>query len=316
MSTDNKSKYQHFCERETEVPIFARPWYLDAVCQSANEDWDVVLIEKSEKVIASLPFQKKKSGPFSVSTMPFLTKFLGPYLSRDFRSPKQAHKVIKELIESLPTFAFFNQNCFYDLTDWLPFYWKGFQQTTQYSYVLDDLSDLEKVYQNFSPDYRNNKIKKAKESVHIVMDRSIEDYYKVEAMSFERQGMAFPLSLEYLKKYDEAVTLHNARRLFFAVDDQGQIHSVVYLLIDHDRVYYHMAGDNPELRSSGAGILLVWEAIQYTRNELGLNIFDFEGSTIKSIERVRRQFGAQQVPYFNISKYGSKLYQWMRILRK
>ncbi|MFT5167640.1 MAG: hypothetical protein ACI8P3_002878 [Saprospiraceae bacterium] len=316
MSTENKLKYQLFCEQETELPIFARPWYLDAVCQAATEDWDVVLVEKSEKIIASLPYQIKKSGPFSVSTMPFLTKFLGPYLSRNFRSSSQAHKAIKALIEQLPPFAFFNQNCFYDLKDWLPFYWKGFQQTTQYSYIIDDLSDLDKVYNNFSADYRNNKIKKAKETIRVVMDRSIEEYYEVEAMSFKRQGLAFPFSLEYLKNYDKTISAQNARRLFFAIDDKDQIHSVLYLLIDHDRAYYHMAGDNPELRSSGAGILLVWEAIQYTKNERGLNLFDFEGSTIKTIERVRRQFGARQVPYFNISKYGSKLYQWMRILRE
>ena len=77
-----------------------------------------------------------------------------------------------------------------------------------------------------------------------------------------------------------------------------------------------MAGDDPELRNSGAGVLLVWEAIQYTKNELGLNIFDFEGSIIKPIERVRRQFGTKQIPYFNISKYNSKLYWWIQQLKK
>lgn len=311
----NKSKYIQFCNQEKNICIFSKPWYLDAVCQSASESWEVVLVEKGNRVIAALPYLSKKSGPFRVSTMPHLTKFLGPYITKDFRSTKQAHKILKALIEQLPAFALFNQNCFYDLTDWLPFYWQGFQQSTQYSYILNDLSDLEKVYKNFSADYRNNKIKKAKDIVKVVMDKSIEEYFTVETMSFERQKLSFPFSFDYFKKYDAAVQAQNARRLFFAVDEQDRIHSVLYLLIDHDRAYYHLAGDNPELRASGAGILLVWEAIQYTKNELGLNVFDFEGSTIKSIERVRRQFGATQTPYFNLSKYNSKLYQLLRLLR-
>lgn len=312
---DRRLKYQQFCAQEKEISIFARPWYLDAVCQSSSESWDVALVEKAGKVVASLPFIQKKSGPFLVSTMPHLTKFLGPYLSKYFRKPKHAHKLHQQLIEQLPAFAFFNQNCFYDLQDWLPFYWNGFEQTTQYSYLIDDLSDLEKVFANISADYRNNKIKKAKNLVQVVMDRSIEDYYKIETKSFERQGLTFPFSFDYFQRYDKVVAQHNARRLFFAVDEQGQIHSVLYLLIDHDRAYCHMAGDDPTLRNSGAAILLVWEAIQYTKNELGLTIFDFEGSTIKAIERVRRQFGAKQVPYFNISKYGSKVYRLMQLLR-
>lgn len=312
---NNKSKYQVFSAIEKEIPIFARAWYLDAVCQSQNENWDVVLIEKGDKIVATLPYYFKKNGPFQISVMPFLTKFLGPYFSKDFRSQKQRRKLSRQLIDQLPTFAYFNQNCFYDLKDWLPFYWKGFSQTTQYSYLIDDLSDLEKVYQNFSADYRNNKIKKAKETVSIVTDLSIEKYYEVESMSFDRQGLSFQIPLAFMKHYDEIMEAHQCRKMFFAVDKSDQIHSVLYLLIDHDRAYYHMAGDNPELRNSGAGILLVWEAIQYTRNELGLNIFDFEGSTIEAIERVRRQFGARQVPYFNLSKYNSRLYKMIKLLK-
>ncbi len=314
LNMSSKIKYRQFCEREKGIPIFSQAWYLDAVCQADQGQWDVVLVEQAGRVVASLPYVVKQRGPFRISAMPHLTKFLGPYLHPDFRSVKQAHKIIKALIEQLPVFSFFSQNCYYELQDWLPFFWKGFRQTTQYSYLLDDLSDLQSVYNNFSADYRNNKIKKAESLVKVRMDLSPEDYYQVEKMSFERQGLKFPFSLEYFKAYDAALEAQHARRMFFAVDQQGQIHSVLYLLIDSDRTYYHMAGDNPSLRSSGAGILLVWKAIQFTKEVLGLNIFDFEGSTIKSIERVRRQFGASQLPYFNIYKYNSKIYELWKVL--
>ena len=72
-----------------------------------------------------------------------------------------------------------------------------------------------------------------------------------------------------------------------------------------------MAGDDPAYRSSGAAILLVWEAVHFTKKELGLNRFDFLGSMLPSIERVRRQFGAQQVPYFKVCKYHSRVFEWL-----
>jgi hypothetical protein len=75
-----------------------------------------------------------------------------------------------------------------------------------------------------------------------------------------------------------------------------------------------MAGDDPALRHSGAGILLAWEAIRYTHEVLKLPIFDFAGSMILPIERVRRQFGALQKPYFRVQKEWSPLWKMGKIL--
>ena len=63
----------------------------------------------------------------------------------------------------------------------------------------------------------------------------------------------------------------------------------------------------PELRASGAGVLLLWEMIRYSGEVLQLPIFDFLGSMIQPIERVRRQFGAVQQPYFRLRRERSAL---------
>lgn len=76
-----------------------------------------------------------------------------------------------------------------------------------------------------------------------------------------------------------------------------------------------MGGEDPELRNSGAGILLIWEAMKFTFEVLKLNRFDFEGSMLEPVERVRRDFGAIQTPYFAISKSNSKLLKTYRFLQ-
>ena len=98
---------------------------------------------------------------------------------------------------------------------------------------------------------------------------------------------------------------HQSGKLFFATDQEGNIHSVAWLLWDNQSSYYLIAGDDPQLRSSGAGVWLAWQMIRYTIDVLKLPTFDFLGSMIEPIARVRRQFGAEATPYFEISKYPS-----------
>ena len=309
-----KEQYRHFCSKQKDIPIFSQPWHLDAVIQEGA--WDVVLVEKGGKVVASMPYYYKKAGPFQYITLPLLTKTMGPYLLPAFRNSKHEYSLLNQLIDQLPQVAYFDQNMHYDLSNWLPFYWKKYQQTTCYSYTIDPLNNLDQVYSNFCGGYRNNKIKKAQQKVTVHMDRSLEDFYRIKKMSFTRQGLGFPFSFDYFQQYDEVLAAQQARQMFFAVDEKNQIHSVVYLIWDGRSAYYHLAGDDPALRNSGAGILLVWEAIQYTKNVLKLDCFDFEGSMIPSIEKVRRNFGAHPKPYFNIRKYHSKTFQFIHGIKK
>ena len=49
---------------------------------------------------------------------------------------------------------YYNQNFHYSFLNWQPFYWKGYSQTTRYTYVIRDLSDLRTVFSNFSKSKR------------------------------------------------------------------------------------------------------------------------------------------------------------------
>ena len=93
---------------------------------------------------------------------------------------------IQELIDQLPKFSYFSQACSSDLTNWLPFYWKGFKQNTLYTYVLDDLSNLEVVWNGFSGSVRTD-IRKAKKN-HVVIreDADINEFYSLYQSTYKR----------------------------------------------------------------------------------------------------------------------------------
>ena len=53
----NKEKYSEFCQKEKNIPIFSKDWWLDAVCGENN--WDVALVEKGGQIMASMPYYTK-----------------------------------------------------------------------------------------------------------------------------------------------------------------------------------------------------------------------------------------------------------------
>jgi len=313
-----KERYRELCNTEPSIPIFSKNWWLDAAC--GKDNWDVVVFEnKGNDIIAALPYYAIKSRyGFKKIIIPKLTQTMGPWLKYP---PNQKYanrlsfekKVMNALINTLPKFDTFSQNFHYSINNWLPFYWHGFKQTTRYTYVIENLNDLEEVESRFKGNMRN-KIRKAQKLVRIVTDETVDTFYKINKLTFDRQQISIPYSLEFLKRQDKALQEHNARKIFFAVDNNDKVHSALYLIWDSMSSYVHMVGEDPNIRQSGAGIFLILEALRFTSCELRLDRFDFEGSMIESVEEVRRSCGGVQKPYFHITKVNSRLLKLIHLI--
>ncbi|SFP18214.1 GNAT family N-acetyltransferase [Enterovibrio norvegicus] len=312
----NIEKYSALCAKEQSIPIFIRDWWLDSVCGEGN--WDVVLLENKSEIIAALPYNKTKIRSFDAITNPSLSQNHGPWLKeikgKSNKRISTEYKLISELYEKLPNFDYYSANWHYSLKNWLPLRWLGYTQTSYYTYIIEDISDLKRVLDGFTSSYRN-KIKKAMEIVSIHTGLGIEDFYYINKKTFDRQGIDIPYSLAFIKDHDRALSDNKSREIFFAEDKDGNIHSSLYLTWDHDSAYVHMVGEDPDFRNSGAGILLIWEAIQYANKVLGVNRFDFEGSMLPNVERVRRDCGAVPVAYFHIEKYNSKVLKTLKFIK-
>ena len=306
----NRAAYNAFCEK-AQVPIFAQGWFLETGC--IGGEWDVVFDEKKGEIIAALPYFIKKKYGFSYITMPHFVRYMGPLLLPEYQNLKDQHRIYKNLIDQLPKVDSFNQNFEPQVTNWLPFYWEGYGQSTRYTYRLD-ISEPEQVFKQFALDIRRN-IKKAGDQVEITEQGSIEEFYAVHKLTFDRQDKGLPYSLETFKNHIAALQDRGLAKMFFARDDQQRIHAVSCLMQDGDMAYYHLSGGDPALRKSGAGILLVWHIIQYARQVWGVKTFDFEGSMIKNVEQVWHRTSAFQVPYFNVRKHNSRLFSLLGHLR-
>lgn len=285
--------------------IFQQPWWLEAV---APNKWNFIEVSKENQVLASLPYFIEKRKGLTFLTMPKLTQTLGVWLApseaKYSKQLAQQKDLMISLIKQLPPHDYFLQNFHYSVTNWLPFYWQGFNQTTRYTYVIESLVDLDAVWCEFQENIRRE-IRKAKKQLIVCKNLDIEKFLDINSMTFQRQGLKVPYSREFVQRLNIACQKYNAREIFYAKDAKGRIHAAIYIVWDENSAYYLMGGADPELRNSGATSLLIWEAIQFAATVT--QKFDFEGSMIESVERFFRAFGARQVPYFQISRMSRRM---------
>ena len=304
----SKTLYRELCANEDLIPLFSKDWWLDAVV--GIDRWDVALVFRDGKIIASMPYIIKNRFGLQLCTLPELTQYLGPWIkpsqAKYAKMLGQQKDIMTDLIEQLPRFDYFLQNWDYKQTNWLPFYWKGFQQTTNYTYVIDDMSSLDVVWSNFQEKIRTD-IKKSTNRYNLTFldNPSIDDFIRLNKKVYERKNIKSPHSEQTFINLDKACAPRNARKIFIAVDEDGRPHAGVYIVWDKNSAYYLLSGSDSELRNSGATSLCLWEAIRFASTVT--KEFNFEGSMIEPVERFVRGFGAKQKLVFNISKTTSLL---------
>lgn len=292
-----KERYRAWAAATAELPLCFQPWYLDAVTEGGV--WDVALLESNGAVVGVWPYFLKRKFGLPYISMPHFVKWMGPWLPPDpARRLGDAYEIVEKLRLQLPKTFKISIDCHPDFQNWLPLYWAGFRQTTRYTYTLDLSGDYEA---GFNRNMRRN-IKKAEAELAVSTEGAFDEFYRLNRLSFQRQGKEPAYSRTLLERHIHSLQQNQAVQIFFVRDAQARLHSTAALTWDTGRAYYHLSGDDPELRNSGAGILLVKHAMQWAARELRVPVFDFEGSMMPQVEAIRRQFGAGPMPYHRVWK--------------
>lgn len=313
----NKDKFITFCQSNESIPIFMQYWWLDAV---SEDNWDVILMEENNKIIAFLPYFLHKKYCFKSIIPPHLTPIGGVWLSYEqgmHQTSRYTHEIkvmdyIAKEIDKLKI-DFFSQKFNHKITNWLGFYWNGFKQTTYYTYRVLGLENIEKVYSCFHQKTKKT-IRLAQEELIITEDISLEEFYRINSLTFQRQKLKVPYSESFFIRLASICKEKNACKLLSAKDKLGNIHAVLMIVFNENTCYSIVSGADSNLRSSGATTLLNWHAIKFA-HENGMKEYDFTGSMIEPIEKFFRHFGSIQTPYFLIEKNYSKLYTFLRSLK-
>lgn len=249
--------------------------------------------------------------------MPKLTRGWGvimrPLDGKTVSAAARETKILRTFALHLSQYRLFFQAFHPNLSNWLPFYWSGFRQTTRFTYVLHDLTDLDRVWHGISESARGQ-VKRAEKAGFSVVPCSIEEVYKCESQSYLRQKLKPSHTESFLKGLYDCAKEKDSAACFAVVDRDGAVHSARLLVWDKNQGYNLVTGADTRLRGSGANSLGVWSAIQFVAQRS--SAFDFVGSIVEGIARFNRNFGADQVPYNYVIKVPTLAQACLQLARK
>jgi lipid II:glycine glycyltransferase (peptidoglycan interpeptide bridge formation enzyme) len=281
--------------------VFEQPWWLDIV---ANGKWHEVIVEENGKVVARMPYVFYKKWWGRTIEMPRLTQTSGPWIKeceikRGNENLSYQKELIFKLLEQIPKCKYFKIRIDSARTYVMPFIWKGYSVKSLFSYRIQDLSNVDKIYENFNRTVKKN-IKSAEKKVMINENVDVNILLNLLEKTFNAQGRHSPISKDLIRDVVSISEKNNSGKMFTAIDDKGNVHACSYFVFDKNVFYYLISGSDKKFRSSGAQTLILWEAIKYASTVS--RTFDFEGSMIEGIEKFFRQFGGTPVCYYEVKK--------------
>lgn len=305
LAKDEYDKWDEFVKDSPQGTVFHESWWLE---QNKNHRIFGCYDNEGQIIAGFVCYEKKLYG---------LIKSLGSYEVGVYQgvlySPTSGKYITILSRNRQMSYAMANtikENCMtahlsmspYEMKDIMSFIWEGFTTKVNYTYIIN-LEDIENVWNEMDPDCRNSIRKAVKDGIYVDSSDKLDQTLKLAQMTFQRQDQELDAN-SWIRKspiYHKVAKLHSRCRSFTAKSKSGEPIASVYIIWDNKRSYYVMGGYNHKNAHHGASSLAIWNAIEYTKNSLGLNEFDFEGTSLSTIEPFFRQFGARLVPYYAVS---------------
>ncbi len=286
-----------FVDQSPQGDMFCYSWWLEAMTQSR---FKIIAAIENNEIVAGMPIAFDELGKINE---PLLVRTLGVLYKHqkgisEYKQTSNQRRWINALLAGLPLDNFVRMSFHPNFTDWLPLRWKGFKQTTKYTYIIKYPQPADNLWKNLN-NMTQRIIKKAQaKGIRIEQDNNLELLYQFLSLTYQRQGREYIIPFERIKALDKAVRKNGNRIMFKAVDTNNQVHAMVYISFNKKSAYLLLSGSDPKYRKLGGHTLVLWQAIQFFKGKTGY--FNFGGSNIERIERHFRGFGGSLTPYFEI----------------
>lgn len=313
----NKERYIEWVADQEYVPIFMMPWWLEAVC--AGKEWDVLLAEdEAGNIIGAMPYLLRKRAWLKYIVMPQQTQIGGIWVTPEITADKwktaEVCRAIKEQLDAMGLAYYYQQylpgSLCVDAMRAL-----GFKTKERITYRVDNLSDMDAVIGNFS----KNKKRQLQKALSLHADRTmdIEAFYRfhTECLAARRRKISY--TREFLLVLERKARRLGQCMVLSVGNADGTPYAAAFLVWDKNYLYYLIPAINPAFGETGAGALLVLEAMKVAREKHVL--FDFEGSMERGTAKHYKQFGSQPVTYYSVERYYKPLFRiaiWMQKIRE
>lgn len=312
-----KERYIEWANEQEFMPIYMRPWWLDAVC--AGKEWDVILSEDDHgTILGAMPFLLRKRLWWKYILMPQMTQVGGiwvdPIVTADNWKKAEVCRQLKEQLDTMGLSYYYQQYAPGSLCV-EPMKTLGFKIRERVTYRVDNLSNLDELIASFSKN-KKRQLQKAL-SLHIDKTMDGEQFYRFHKKCLQARGRKISYTREFLLVLEKKAKRHNQCQVLSICNADGQVYAAAFLVWDKNYLYYLIPTIDQAFGDSGAGALLALEAMKLAREKKVF--FDFEGSMDKGIARHYKQFGSQPATYYSVEKYYKPLFRlviWFQKLRE
>ncbi len=282
------------------IPLFYTPIWLDSVY--GHGLWKGYVLIKENSVKAIFPVCIKKRFGFTAFVMPPLT----PYLSMWIINQADYNHYNEYLLSFLTIFPKTIMNGLsayvtYDRKEiWLEL---SYELNAKNTYIFPWQS-YDTIYRNYSPQMKRD-LNRMAEKIEVLEQDHVDDLYAMIEYTFAAQGLKVPVSKSLLARIKGNLP---QRSTIISARYQGSIVACILVVNDDLTSYYLLSGRNNDAPNGTVTFLIdyaIKKAMDQRRN------FDFEGSSIESIARFFRSFGAQHHTYIHAVKYANKLVKWI-----
>jgi hypothetical protein len=281
--------------------IFHEHWWLDA---AAGSDWSEISSSMSSGQRASMFVYKTRKVGLPMLGMPPLTRTLGPHITglegKNETARRMKLYLLDQIIRQLPRHMIFNQVFEPWETDALAFRLNNFSVNVEYTYRIEDCSDLDRIWSEMR-DTMRRAIRKAEQRV-VVESNQIDGakFTQFYFSNLRNQGRSPNHTPGLYQRVLDAGLRNDAAEILTARASDGTIWAGIFTIWDGRTMYYLLTTQNKSANDSGSVAMLIWQAIK-NASAKGL-AFDFDG------------FGDRGTALF-LSQFGGILYPRMRVSR-
>ena len=248
--------------------------------------------------------------------MPPMTAYSGFYFfyplgTKGHTKVSYQNKLTEKLLSQLPANSLYYQQYHPSFTNWQPLYWKGYKETSRYTYLLDKTLGEAVLTKNLKGNLRRS-FRHIIEACDIVT-LDFDTFWPELDNSFQSRAKPNPYNKAVLSNLftafsgTEQLTVKACRH-----KQTGEYISGVVLASDRVTTYYIASFYKPSVKPSGSLGYVFWKSIF----ECNTQICDFEGSMIKEVEFFLRAFGGELTPHHKVHKVHHPLLRWgLRFLK-
>jgi len=307
LTPDRHEEWDAFVRASDEGSLFSTSGWLEGVADSSA----IFVVRRGDRIVAGAPLGVRPLPlGLRLGGHPPLTPYLGVLFEPSEAKPVETCSARKDALRLLAPAI---RDAYHGVqlrfapgfVDVQPFLWEGFTASVRYTYILS-LTTAEEVWNGMSNTRRSDIRRAEKDGLTIDTGAPFADLWRLVERTFHRQERRAGFGAA-AGKVDRLLTALERSRTFIAREPSGRAIAGAYICWDWRRAYYLLGGYDADCSHHGASALALWHAIRFSKEELGLDAFDFEGSMVRPIERFFRKFGGDLTPYFEVRREGRSI---------